>query len=162
MKISPVELRKHFSYDKETGDLTRIKGRCDQLGPTGKSLDIAVLGNRYPKTHVIWAIVTREWPTLPVVDHRNGDNTDNRWVNLREATHKQNMYNKIGYGQYPKGVVFKADAGRKKPWAARIRLANGYKHNLGHYETMEEAAEAYEKAAAIIQKDFSLTESMKG
>lgn len=161
MKPTKELLEKLFSYDPETGVVNRLVGKFGQTGPI-KSTQVSVNGKRYMKTHIIWVLVTGSWPTAPIIDHRNGDNTDNRWNNLREATHKQNTYNKIGCGQYPKGVVFKKDAGRKKPWAARIRLANGYKHNLGHYETMEEAAEAYEKAAAIIQKDFALNESMKG
>lgn len=81
------------------------------------------------------------------VDHWNGDKLDNRRSNLRIATVSQNSmnrrsdsYGKSGY----KGVHF--DKGCINPWTARIKIGDSYVR-LGHYETKEEAAQAYNEAA---------------
>lgn len=81
-----------------------------------------------------------------VVDHINGDRSDNRKQNLRIVTQRQNTWNAgisksntTGY----KGVYF--DSGRKR-YSAKIGVSGTY-HFLGRYQTVEEAAIAYNEAA---------------
>lgn len=80
------------------------------------------------------------------VDHKNGDTLDNRKNNLRLATRQQQAINrgmrsdnKSGY----KGVYWLNYANK---WRAQIKH-NGKRISLGVYENVEDAAEAYEKAA---------------
>ena len=154
MKPTVERVRKLFKYDPETGVLTRVESsRFDMIGRVTKQLDIWIDGRKYVKTHVIWAVHHGYWPLL--IDHRDGDKTNTRLENLREVTPQLNQFNKAAYGKYPKGVVFKADAGRSKPWAARIRI-NGKKTCLGHFATMEEAAAAYKTKAEEIQGEFAV------
>jgi hypothetical protein len=85
------------------------------------------------------------------VDHINRDPSDNRKENLRLATHRQNLYNSTYPNQWGcKGVTL--DVARNK-WRAQIRI-DGRKVNLGRYETFEEAAEAYRKAATELHGEF--------
>lgn len=81
------------------------------------------------------------------VDHRNGDGLDNVRANLRLATPSQNAANaKLRAGNKTgfKGVSF-CKATRR--WRADITV-NGRTRNLGRHATPEEAATAYDRAAA--------------
>lgn len=153
------ELRFAFEYDPLDGTLFRkVAGRSDFFGERPLTTNrVSYEGVAYRLTHLIWAIHFGKWP-VQLIDHRDGDHANFKLDNLREATHQQNQFNKVGFGQYPKGVVFKRDANRKKPWAARIRI-NGKKIPIGSYETMEEAAEAYRIWADVYQGEFALHNS---
>jgi hypothetical protein len=80
------------------------------------------------------------------VDHINGNTLDNRKINLRLCSHAENMANRklhknntSGY----KGVYF--DKATSK-WCAEIKK-NGVKIRIGRYQSILEAALAYEDKA---------------
>lgn len=153
IKVSIQALREQLSYDPETGIITRLRGRF--AGPMKPDVKSVKFNDQFLRPNrVAWALHYGQWPTQ-LIDHINGNTADNRICNLREATHQQNQYNKAPFGQFSKGVVFKKDANRSKPWAARIRI-NGKKIPLGSFATETEAAEAYRRAAAKIQGEFAL------
>lgn len=81
-----------------------------------------------------------------VVDHVNGDTLDNRRSNLRLASHAQNMRNACLRSDNTSGTkgVRLFRGGRK--WVATI-TCNGKNKHLGYFDTKEQAAEAYNKAA---------------
>lgn len=160
MKHSISELRTIFVYDAINGTLTRVKGRVDFLGLVPLGLNKVRYDNvHYLISHLVWALYHNVWPK-EIIDHKDGNKANIKISNLREATHQQNQFNKVGFGKYPKGVVFKADANRSKPWSARIRI-NGRKVPIGSYHTMEEAAEAYRQAAEKYQGEFAFHKSME-
>ena len=86
---------------------------------------------------VVWKIVTGQDPN--VIDHINGDGTDNRWENLRSVTIAQNTLNRSLSSNNRSGVsgVCSVD-GR---WRATIRGGRN-KIILGEYKTFEEAVAA--------------------
>ena len=95
------------------------------------------------------------------VDHRNNDPLDNRKVNLRFATHQQNMFNKKKHPAHRgkptsspyKGVTW--DRSRKK-YKAQIKK-DGVNHNLGCYPDQRSAAKVYDLAAIEMFGDFAQT-----
>jgi hypothetical protein len=86
------------------------------------------------------------------VDHINGDGLDNRRANLRLVTRQQNMANRRGWSQAGYKGVSRMESGK---YVAHI-VVNGNHHNLGRYDTAEEAARAYNAAAADAFGEFAL------
>ena len=87
--------------------------------------------------------------TNKVIDHINGNGLDNRRVNLRECTHRENIRNQVN--RKTKGVYLRKDTGK---WQAQIMV--DYKHiSLGCYTTKKEAVEAYKVGKIKHHKEFT-------
>src|SRR5262245_11249534 len=93
-------VRSLLHYDLETGIFTwkvdRARHVCagDIAGtrtPHGY-LVIGIRGTNYFAHRLAFLWVKGEWPKAEL-DHINLLKIDNRWVNLREATRSQNMFN---------------------------------------------------------------------
>jgi len=96
-------------------------------------------GRRYRLTagRVAFALANNTWHRI--IDHVNGDTSDNRIVNLRPATDAQNSWNKFKTTRPDKlrGAFF--DRGR---WTASVNHGNRKIH-LGRFVTEQEAHDAY-------------------
>lgn len=135
------QLRAEFIYCPLTGVFARKIKRVHnsnmgdiprQLEPHGY-LTISVLGKKCYAHRLAWLYVTGNWP-MSRLDHKNGDRADNRFDNLREATHQQNSINRPA-----KGTRFHPRLGR---WTAQIGV-NMKQIYLGAFDTKEAAHEAY-------------------
>jgi AP2 domain/HNH endonuclease len=77
-----------------------------------------------------------------VVDHINGDGLNNLPRNLRVVTQAQNVANRHGPQRNNTsgyiGVTFDKQTGR---WRAQVQV-NGKNHNIGRFDTPEQAAKA--------------------
>lgn len=84
------------------------------------------------------------------VDHINGNTFDNRKANLRVCTWAENSANCKKKGPHRfRGVTKRGDA-----WMAQIKHL--YKvYNLGTFKTIEQAAFAYDKRAAVLFGEFA-------
>lgn len=102
---------------------------------------------------VIWKMVYGTEPAE--IDHRDGDPSNNRLSNLREATRSQNLANRRKrHGKLlPKGV----QATPHGRFRAEIH-ARGKTLSLGNFQTPEEAAHAFQVAASAMHGEFARTE----
>jgi len=80
------------------------------------------------------------WPNN-VVDHKNGDRSDNRWCNLRDCTQSVNIQNLKGPRRDNRSGYLGVSPNGKR-WNAMIRV-NKKRHYLGTFDTPSEAYEAY-------------------
>ena len=87
-----------------------------------------------------WFYVHGKWPNADI-DHINGDRTDNRICNLREATRAQNLQNRTAASRSNKSGFLGVSANKNR-WSSRIYL-NGQLQYLGTFDTPEEARAAY-------------------
>lgn len=159
MNEDQIEVKQLFDYD-ESGHLRRVlfthhNQKEFAAVSAGHYPSIRWRGRSYKEHQLVW--LWHKGVIPPIVDHINGDVTDNRIENLRECSHAENMRNsksrKSKYGL--KGVYSSGLEGN--PFKSLICIDRKQIH-LGVFKTPEEAHEAYVKASKIIHKEFSRTE----
>lgn len=97
--------------------------------------------------------VLMEAPAGVEVDHVSGDGLDCRKANLRLATHRDNAANtqRVVVARSGFKGVRQTAAGR---WRAYIKN-HGRQLHLGHFDSPEEAARAYDEAAVRLFGQFA-------
>ena len=157
--ISRGRLAQVLSYDPDCGEF-RWRVTLGSKAPAGNIAgSIGHYGYRtiridrrdYRAARLAWLYVTGRWPTK-LVDHIDGNRSNDRWANLREATDSENQANSKRRTDQPyhKGVSFHKAAGK---WSAKIQG----KH-IGLFETPEKAAAAYRQAAIVAYGHFARME----
>jgi len=111
----------------------------------------------YRLPRIAYLLMTGEWPKHQI-DHVNGDRSDNRWSNLRDATNGQNGQNRGMMSSNTSGYkgVYKC----RNKWRARIRY-NKLRFSLGSYVTRETAYEAYSCVARILHGEYARLEEIQ-
>ena len=155
-------LRECFVYDAKSGKL-RWKERPREHFATDQSYSrwnkmfpgkvAGSIDNRYcrisvdaidHKAHrIIWKLVKGEEPP-EMIDHKDGNPSNNRLSNLRATTYHGQAFNRRARADNTSGYQGVVPCGKK--WVARVD-ANGVSHYLGVFPSAEEASVAYEKAA---------------
>lgn len=123
-------------------------------------IKIAMDNKDYPSHRLAWFYVYKEWPKEDL-DHIDGLRTNNRISNLREATRSQNLQNKRKQRNNASGFIGVSFNKERNKWDARLK-AQGKQICLGLFKTAEEAAQAYEEAAANYFGEFKLKRSENG
>ncbi len=109
-----------------------------------KRKSINVDGTRYMAHRLAWLYVYGEWPA-DVIDHINGDPTDNRLTNLRSVSRSENQRNmkkSAANTSGETGVTWDRQHGK---WRAQIKTFGKCKF-LGLYDSIDEAARVRSKA----------------
>lgn len=145
-------LRQIFEYDAERGLLIHKERPHVRAGIAAGHvkldgyIHVKIHQRAYYVHRIIWALVTGAWPK-DQIDHVNLVKSDNRWTNLREATHSQNKANiRTLKANGLKGVRHAT----KNRWRA-----NCGGNDLGYFLTEEAAHAAYAGAARRMYGEFA-------
>jgi len=153
-------LKSLLFYNSGTGQfywIAKGKGRCKnkEAGTLLHSgyVGICIGAKRWQAHRLAWALHYGKWP-INQIDHINGIKTDNRIVNLREATNSQNGKN-LGLSKANtsgvKGVSFE---NYTKKWKAYIRV-DGQMINLGRFADIALAIAARQSAEKMYFKEWN-------
>lgn len=161
LEMELEDARRHFKYFPETGLILRLIGRGTAKAgslafstPNGRGYLCG--GHRsaqFMAHRVAWLLMTGKFPEADI-DHIDGDGTNNKWSNLREASRTENMCNRrrnatsaTGY----KGVSWHT---KKSKFRAVIGFKRKSRH-VGYFDTAEDAHRAYVEAAKQIHREFA-------
>jgi hypothetical protein len=119
-----------FRYDPDTGAVTRNGAACGTLTQQGY-LRIRANMIRVPAHRLAWRLMTGEWPDHEI-DHRNRNRLDNRWANLRQATHAENNCNRSRCRNTTgeKNVYFNRQTGR---WQVKVKAGDLIIHQMASH-----------------------------
>lgn len=152
--------REFYDYDAETGVLRWRKKFCACVNPGDVAgtlnsdgyLQVGFKFKVYTVHRVAWLHATGKWPD-GVIDHINGIRTDNRLVNLRDASLAVNQHNRRGLARNNTSG-FTGVRRLQNAWRAGI-WRDGKSHFLGYFQTPEEAHAAYLQAKRQLHDGFA-------
>ena len=150
-------LQENYTYDAESGILYR-KRKTTQDTPAGTTWTTGyvvtkIKGTFYKVHRLIWILLYGDNPPT-IIDHINGDKSDNRLCNLRACEHSQNLWNarkpKNNTSGY-KGVKMHKKSGK---WYGEVR-GNGERRITRLCETKDEANQLLIRIRADLHGDFA-------
>lgn len=104
-----------------------------------------IFGRAYLAHRVAWAVETGAWPAHDI-DHRDGQRSNNRFLNLRNATRAENSRNRQSHANSTSGYLGVSRHSASGKWAAQI-TASGKKEHIGLFASEVDAARAYDATA---------------
>lgn len=157
------QVRYLYDYDPETGvfrwknkypHARRIKiGDVAGSRELGGYLTLMVNGKPYKAHRIAWLYVTGSLPE-ECIDHVNGVRDDNRFSNLREATHSENILNKRLRKDNICGVKGVQWDERNKNWRVRVK-AGGKTVFDKRFNSLEAADTAAREAREKVHGKFA-------
>lgn len=124
----------------------KMAGHIDKNGYVYTKID----GSKYAVHRLIWALFHGPIPKGKVIDHIDGNPSNNKINNLRLATTSQNQMNRVSdIGRNFKGVYKSGDG-----FKAEITNNEGRVY-IGSFDCEIKAAKAYDKKARELHGDFA-------
>ena len=148
--LTHSRVKEILHYDEDSGQFLRkvAVGRNTKVGDVAGAVSgngyviLSVDGAQVYGHRLAWFYTTGRWPERQI-DHINGERTDNRICNLREASQGENNQNLTQlHRQNTSGFTGVSWHKAAKKWSAHIN-ANKVRQYLGLFHTKEEAYAAY-------------------
>lgn len=143
-------VRQLLNYDPETGvfiwavhrNTNKVLGQVVGF-VNSKGYRVIKIGEKAYKAHrIAFLWMTGQFP-LDQVDHINGDKSDNRWCNLREASNGENQRN----------VSRRGVSLHHGKWRVSIQV-DGERITVGRYDSEVEAMAAYASAKRLHHVEY--------
>ena len=149
-KLTVQRLHQVLDYNKETGvfvwkhrDTHKEKlGQRAEIKTTHGYLQITIDNSVYYAHRLAFLYVNNTWPN--VIDHINGEKTDNRIINIRSVSQKTNIENVRKVRKHNSNKLLGVYASKDK-FQSKISV-NGTCIYLGRFQTKEEAHEVFLQA----------------
>lgn len=146
------KIREYLKYNGKTGKFIWIKKISDKTvvgnfaGSTRKDGYVTIRFNKksYLAHRLAWFFKYDKWPSKNL-DHKNGNTSDNRIQNLREATVRENA---INLAVHRKGKLPGSKKAKRK-WSSYMEIFNK-KVYLGNFHSEKEASEQYYKGSKYV------------
>ena len=154
------ELKAILSYNQETGIFTWINS--PRRGFNGKQagyltydgyISITVNKKHIMAHRLAWFYIYGIMPK-DMIDHINGNKTDNKISNLREATNQQNQRNSKISKRNTSGIKGISWCESRKKWEVTINI-NKKNKKLGYFEDLEFAELLIFEAREKYHKEFA-------
>lgn len=154
-ELTANEVRRLLTYDKYSGVFTwRVdrggKARAGCVAGTmgvGGYRQISLYNRLYSAHRLAFLHVTGSWPS-GVVDHKDGNPSNNSWDNLRDTTQAENSRNSRGRTNNTSGYTGVCWARREQKWFAQIKV-DGKTKSLGRFDNIDDAVQARLEAERV-------------
>ena len=159
LRLIPTQSQLQEIFDYRSGHLIYKTGRhagkrAGSFQPNGRRT-VFVLGNNHSEHRIVWVLLNGPIPDGLEPDHEDRCPGNNTISNLRLATHAENTRNRgkrtTDTSSRYKGVSMHKPTGA---WQAYVTFENKTKH-LGYFSNQEDAATAYNFAAAKLHGEFA-------
>ena len=149
--LTQGKLKEIISYDPETGLITWIKNiyRKNNIGKIAGGISaegyikITINSKQYQAHQLIWFYMTGLW--VDEIDHDNRVRSDNRWLNLKEATREENQHNRTINKNNKSGISGVSWHESKEKWQSMICVEGEQKY-LGQFKDINLAIQARKDA----------------
>ncbi len=153
-------LKELLIYEPETGFFFwKKKDRARKIDvPAGTLLKnkgyitIGIYRKIYRAHNLACLYMTGSWPNS-VIDHINGDRSDNRWCNLRDVSLSFNQHNRKSASRNNKLKTLGVRKYRNR-YRADIGL-NGKSYFIGNYDSLDDARRAYFNAKRMLHEGYT-------
>jgi len=149
--LTQDEVRELLFYDLETGIFTRKDGRVAGTTMSTGYREISVRNEKWLAHRLAFLYVEGFVPKY--VDHVNQVKSDNRWCNLRECSHTENMRNTKVRSNSITQVRNVRKHIRSGLYHVVLKI-NGVRKSFGYYKELEQAALVAEHARAVNYGSF--------
>ena len=150
--LTAERVQELLAYDPETGVFTWRVARSAHAKPgvTAGCFDseryrlIKIDGVAYKAHRLAWLVLHGTWPT-GVIDHIDGNPSNNAAENLRDTSQTVNAQNLRRARRGNRSGVIGVHAsprGCKRPWQVQMRIGGNHVY-LGLFDTVEDAYAAY-------------------
>ncbi len=136
-----------FRWKRRTSNRVKVGDVAGRMNGNGY-IRISIDGGHYYAHRLAWLWANGAWPEFEV-DHRDGDRSNNRIENIRQASHAENGQNQALRATNTSGRHGVSWSRQHCKWAAYI-VSGGKKRHLGLFDCLDKAASAYLEAKRLM------------